>query len=63
MAEGTLSLCGWTVFFTNVPRWLLSLQEAWVMYRVRWQVELLFKMWKSDCKVDESRSEAPERVL
>ncbi len=63
VTEGTLTVCGWTVFFTNVPRWLLSLQEAWVMYRVRWQIELLFKLWKSDCKVDESRSVQPERVL
>jgi hypothetical protein len=61
--EETLSMCGWTVFFTNVPRWLLTLQEAWVMYRVRWQIELLFKTWKSDGKVEESRSGKAERVL
>lgn len=61
--DGTLVTCGWTVFFTNVPRGLLSLQEAWVMYRVRWQIELLFKLWKSDGQVDTSRSAAPDRVL
>ncbi len=61
--EETLSACGWTVFFTSVPRWLLTLQEAWVMYRVRWQAGLLFKTWKSDGLVDESRSAKPDRVL
>lgn len=61
-AEG-LALCGWTVFICNVPRWLLSLQEAWVLYRVRWQVELLFKLWKSQGGVDEARSGQVYRVL
>jgi Transposase DDE domain len=61
-AEG-LELCGWTVFICNVPPWLLSLQEAWVLYRVRWQIELLFKLWKSHGGVDESRSGQVYRVL
>jgi hypothetical protein len=58
-----LELCGWTVFLCNVPRWLLKLQEVWVLYRVRWQIELLFKLWKSDGQIDASRSEQPYRVL
>lgn len=41
VSEDKVSLCGWTVFITNVPHWLLTLQEAWVLYRVRWQIELL----------------------
>ena len=58
-----LEICGWTVFLSNVPRWLLALQEVWVVYRLRWQVELLFKLWKSDGQIDESRSAQPQRVL
>ena len=61
-AEGMV-LCGWTVFICNVPAWLLSLQEAWLLYRVRWQIELLFKLWKSQGGVDESRSGQVYRVL
>jgi len=63
VSEDKLLLCGWTVFISNVPLWLLSLQEAWVVYRVRWQIELLFKLWKSDGQVDESASVQPYRVL
>jgi hypothetical protein len=63
VSEDKLELCGWTVFLTNVPGWMLSLQEVWVLYRVRWQIELLFKLWKSDGKIDESRSTKPYRVL
>ena len=62
-SEERLEICGWTVFISNVPRWLLKLHEVWVLYRVRWQIELLFKLWKSDGQIDESRSEQPYRVL
>lgn len=58
-----LALAEWTVFVTNVPRTLLSLQEALVLGRARWQIELLFKLWKSHGRIDESRSAKPWRVL
>jgi hypothetical protein len=58
-----LALCDWTLFITNAPEWLLSLSEAWVLYRVRWQIELLFKLWKSQGGIDESRSGQAYRVL
>ena len=45
--QAALSLCGWTVFLTNVPQEKLTWREVWVVYRLRWQVELLFKRWKS----------------
>lgn len=42
-----LAWCDWTVLVTNVPEALLTATEALVLYRARWQVELLFKRWKS----------------
>ncbi len=41
-----LALADWTVFITNAPRALLSLDEALVLGRARWQIEVLFKLWK-----------------
>ena len=38
---------------TNVPGDLLTPKEAIVLYRARWQVELLFKRWKSQGLVAE----------
>jgi hypothetical protein len=42
-----LDWCDWAIFVTNVPREQLSVEEIGVLYRARWQVELLFKRWKS----------------
>jgi hypothetical protein len=41
-----LTLCAWLVYATNVPAETLSVKEVWVVYRCRWQVELLFKRAK-----------------
>ena len=47
-----LALAAWTMFVTNVPLSLLTVGEALVLGRVRWQIELLFKRWKSHGQVD-----------
>ena len=46
-SEDRLALCDWTIFITNVPIALMSVKESVVLYRSRWQIELLFKRWKS----------------
>ena len=58
-----LALAHWTVFVTNVPARSLSLEEALEIGRARWQIELLFKLWKSEGQIDESTSQKPYRVL
>ena len=47
-----LAWCDWTVLVTTVPEELLSEREAIVLYRARWQIELLFKRWKSQGLAD-----------
>jgi hypothetical protein len=42
-----LAWCDWTILVTNVPIEMMTPEEAVVLYRARWQVELLFKRWKS----------------
>jgi hypothetical protein len=58
-----LEACDWTLLVTTAPAALLSLREAFVLARARWQVELLFKLWKSHGEIDTSRSTKPWRVL
>ena len=42
-----LAWCDWSILVTNVPEELMTPTEATVLYRARWQIELLFKRWKS----------------
>jgi DDE family transposase len=56
-------MCAWTVLFTNVPAQKATADEVWVLYRVRWQVELLFKRWKSLARVGHSVGRKVQRVL
>lgn len=51
-----LTMCEWFVLITNAPPELLSLKEACVAYRVRWQIELLFKCYKSESGLARSRA-------
>jgi hypothetical protein len=48
-----LAWCDWTILVTSVPVERLTPKEATVLYRARWQVELLFKRWKSQGLVAE----------
>jgi hypothetical protein len=58
-----LALAAWVIFITNAPAEVIALEAALVLGRVRWQIELLFKLWKSHGHIDESRSTKPWRVL
>jgi DDE family transposase len=55
--------CAWTVLVTNLPAQRASAEEVWVLYRLRWQIELLFKRWKSGAALGQSRGQKRERVL
>ena len=63
VSERSLRLSNWTILCTNIPSELLTLEEALTLMRVRWQIELLFKLWKSEGHIDESRSESSWRIL
>jgi len=58
-----LALADWTIFITNAPAEKLTLREALTLARCRWQIELLFKLWKSHGHIDTSRSDNPWRGL
>lgn len=58
-----LALCEWTIVVTNVPAGQLTLTEALVLLKLRWQIELLIKLWKSQGEVDRSGGVRPARVL
>jgi len=58
-----LALADWDIYITNIPMEQLTVDEAFVLARVRWQIELMFKLFKSSGQIDESRSSKPIRIL
>jgi hypothetical protein len=58
-----LALADWTLLVTNAPPATLTIREALVLARARWQIELLFKLWKNEGHIDEWRSGDPDRIL
>jgi hypothetical protein len=49
--------------FVGTPAKLLSLEEAIVLQRERWQIELLFKLWKQYSQIDAWRTAHSWRIL
>ena len=62
-SKNRLKLAAFNIFITNADRDKLSFDEALVLMKSRWQIELLFKLWKSYCQIDKSRSKNSKRIL
>ena len=63
ISEQTLYLADWTMLVTDVPAKRLRFEEALVLQRERWQMELLYKLWKQHGQVDEWHTADPWRKL
>lgn len=63
VSQDRLRRADWTILVTNVPAASLTVQEALVLARARWQIELLVKLWKSHGRLDTSRSAKTPRRL
>lgn len=59
----TLKLCDWTLIITNLDAEALSVHDALRLLRLRWQIELLFKLWKQHLSLDEWRTKQPCHIL
>ena len=57
-----LELAGWLLLLTNAPAALLPASALGYLYRVRWQIELIFKQWKSVLRLDVLPSQNAYRV-
>ena len=58
-----LALCAWTLLVTNAPEPLLPAAKLSTLYRLRWQVELIFKQFKSVLRIHHCHSSRPHRLL
>jgi hypothetical protein len=53
---------GLNLFITSAPEELISIETAWQIYTLRWQVELTFNVWKSLCKIDKVKKVKKDRL-
>lgn len=63
LSQTYLFLLGWTLFVTNAPATMISRKHVYDFYRIRWQIELIFKLWKSYCGLNYILGWRKERVL
>jgi Transposase DDE domain len=50
-SQAHLALLAWNLFITNVPTTVWSTQTIGIAYSLRWQIELVFRAWKSGLHV------------
>ena len=50
-SQAHLTLLAWNLFITNVPATVWSTRTVGIAYSLRWQVELVFRAWKSGLHV------------
>jgi hypothetical protein len=62
VSERQRQMCHWTVLLTNVPCEWLGAWQLWEVYRLRWQVELLFRRLKSEGGLGDTLSGKRHRV-
>src|SRR5262249_62096559 len=63
LSERQRVMCQWTVMITDLPAEAFTVEEVCVLYRVRWQIELLYKAWKSGGGLGRTRGRKAGRVL
>jgi hypothetical protein len=62
VSQQHLALCDWTFLITNVPIKRLPAIMAYDLYRVRWQIELLFKQLKSVMRIHQAATGIEDRL-
>lgn len=58
-----LRLAGWNLYMTNIEPHRLTPKQVCAIVGIRWQIELIFKSFKSLSKIHVSRSRKPYRIL
>ncbi|MDX1995003.1 MAG: IS4 family transposase [bacterium] len=57
------ALCRWVIYLSNLPPHRLRVEQVGIVYSLRWQMEMLFKRWKSLLHLDQWATHNPWRIL
>jgi hypothetical protein len=62
LSKAYLKLLDWTILLTNVTPEQLNAQQLLEAYACRWQIEVLFKSWKSHFQLGRLSTSSPRQV-
>lgn len=62
LGKDTIARVGMNLFVTNMKEQDIPKELVWSLYRLRWQIELVFKVWKSIAFVDKIKKAKRERI-
>ncbi|MCB0439707.1 MAG: IS4 family transposase, partial [Mangrovimonas sp.] len=54
--------CGYSIFITNIPEGMFSGAMILALYKIRWQIELVFKNFKSNLEIDVLKGTNKHRI-
>jgi Transposase DDE domain len=60
--EKTLAMAGYVLLITSLPEETWPAERVLAAYRLRWQIELMFKRWKSLIGLDQLRVSDPQMI-
>ncbi len=63
LSKEYLALQNWTLFVTNVAAEVLSAEQVMALYGQRWQIEIIFKGWKSHFNLEAVSSSTTRELL
>lgn len=61
--QETLELAKWSICITNIPQNTLEDEQVYLVYSLRWQIELFFKLCKTEAGIDKVSGKKLDRVL
>lgn len=63
LQENTVYLYKWDIYITNISSEMISDSNIFIIYKLRWQIELLFKLCKSQAGIDKVAGKKQPRVI
>lgn len=62
-SKEVLEYAKWSIYVMNVTKDMLSDKQIYLVYSLRWQIELFFKLCKSQAGIDKISGKKADRVL
>lgn len=56
-------LLDWSIFVTNISKEMVKAENLYLLYKLRWQIELLFRIYKSYAEIDKFRGKANDSKI